>query len=115
MGTIHVEAGKVSFDSLAGMREAYALAFSSDYESIDDALRDEILDAVSQVRHVIVHRAGIVDEDFLRRTHSLASAPTGQVDQPLQLDGEMVAAQLSGLLVCGTKLTMGVDEWLHSH
>lgn len=115
MGTIHVEAGKVSFDSLSGIREAYAAAFSSDYTSIDDPLKYEILDVASQVRHVIVHRAGKIDEDYLRKTQHLTTAPTGEVNQTLQLDGEVVAAQLSGLLSCGTELTAAVDSWLQGH
>jgi hypothetical protein len=115
MGTIYIDGGKTSFDSLNGIRVAYAQAFWEDHNAIDEALNDQGLDVVSQVRHVIVHCAGNVDEDYLTKTRSLSNAPKAEKGQPLLLDGEIVAAQLTAMLECGSKLVMAVDEWLLKH
>jgi len=115
MGTIHVESGKVNFNSLSGIREAYAQAFSKDYDAIDDALANENLDVVSQVRHVIVHSAGKTDEEYLTKTTSLVSAPKATKGELLLLDGQIVGTQLAEMLECGTKLVAAVDKWLSEH
>ena len=57
------------FTSLATIRRAYSLAFSDKWkgndrivvESIGIALADNALDGLSELRNLIVHRAGIVD------------------------------------------------------
>ena len=115
MGSIHIESGKVTFSSLSGIREAYAQAFSKDYDAIDEALNDETLDVVSQVRHVIVHKAGRVDDDYLARTASLSGAPGVTAGEQLLLDGETVGLLLGEILQCGSNLVDAVDRWLLAH
>jgi hypothetical protein len=115
MGTIHIEARKVAFDSLSGIRHAYALAFAKDATKIDAALRADALDLASQIRHVIVHRAGKIDDSYLKKTKHIAAAPRGEQGCPIELDGEIVSSILRGLLECGKSLCTSVDAWLKAH
>jgi hypothetical protein len=67
------------FDHLAGIKEAYALAFSRKSENIDAILRQNAFEALNAVRNLIVHRAGIVDDTYDKKSKYLPipSAPKG--------------------------------------
>jgi hypothetical protein len=77
--------GQRRFDHLAGIREAYALAFFEMSDEIDEALRDDALDALNTVRNVIVHRSGVVDSQYERRSQHL-NVPKAEIGQGISLD-----------------------------
>jgi hypothetical protein len=58
---------KFDFTSLSGIYEAYNCAFPKS-ENIKEALRSEKLGEAEVTRNVIVHNAGIIDDDFCKRT-----------------------------------------------
>jgi hypothetical protein len=60
-------AGKYDFTGTDGMRAAYSAAFGKE-EIIESALSSDQLSRLEAIRHVIAHRAGLVDEEFIRRT-----------------------------------------------
>lgn len=56
------------FTSLGGIQKAYAVVFPKS-QSISDALGKIELVQLEASRHLIVHRSGIVDDEFLRKTN----------------------------------------------
>jgi len=56
------------FTSLEGIQKAYAVVFPKS-QSISDALGKTELMQLEASRHLIVHRSGIVDDEFLRKTN----------------------------------------------
>ena len=72
MGDLLVAAGRVKFTSLSSIREAYSLAFDDKshklrpyIDEIDDSLAQKGLDAIALVRNLLVHKAGLADEDYI--------------------------------------------------
>jgi hypothetical protein len=110
MGTIHRE--RFSFDRLSGIRQAYAAAFAKNAEKIDKYLSDEVLDAVSQVRNAIVHRAGVADDEYVRRAQRLPAAPKVDAGQQIIFDGESFCTLMVPMLECVDGLIYAIDEWV---
>jgi hypothetical protein len=65
IGTIIAE--RYDFTGTEGMRTAYSAAFGKE-EIIESVLSSDQLNRLEAIRHLIAHRAGLVDEEFLRRT-----------------------------------------------
>lgn len=112
MGTILRQ--QCDFSRLSGIRRAYASAFSEDASSIDGVLRDMALDALSAVRNLLVHKAGVIDSEYYRRAKG-TKAPTANVGTQLSLDGEIVVGLIKPVINCGADLIMAVDTWLNKH
>jgi hypothetical protein len=110
MGTIHRD--RFSFDRLSGIRQAYAAAFSKHYTDIDRWLGDGSLDAVSQVRNVVVHRAGIADPEYTKRAKRLKTAPKLEAGEQIQFDGESFCALTVPMLEAVTGFILAVDSWM---
>ena len=99
------------FDHLAGIREAYRLAFFKNFEQVDAALTDDVIDALNAVRNLIVHRAGVVDETYEKRSRHL-DIPKAPIGQPIFLDGEIVAKLMESVISSSLHLLVAVDEWI---
>jgi hypothetical protein len=102
------------FDSLGGIREAYALAFSKNYDAIDVALGDKAIDALAAVRNVLVHRSGLADDTYVRQCEFLPIPRTSLGDQ-VKLDGTIVANLLMASFRKQLDLTSAVDNWVRSN
>ena len=115
MGTVHKR--RYKFDALLGIREAYAEAFSRDYDTIDAILSDKALDALALVRNNLVHNGGIIDEQIVRRAGDLPTElrTTTSIGQPMLLNGELVSQLVGPVFKCGYGLVLAVDDWLASH
>lgn len=109
MGTVLRD--RFEFSRLEGIREAYAAAFHKNSDHIDAALSDDALDALSAVRNVIVHRAGIADTEYLRRSKHL-KLPPANAGAPIHLDGQIVVNLVRPAFACGSKLIGAVDDWI---
>jgi hypothetical protein len=99
------------FDHLAGIREAYSLAFSRKADDIDVMLKQDSLDAVNAVRNLIVHRSGVVDQTYERKAKFL-KIPTSPIGFPIFLDGEIVRKLMTATVICSLRLIVAVDEWI---
>jgi hypothetical protein len=64
LGSVLVE--KFDFTSVAGIRKAYAALFGKPAE-LEEIFTNESLTRLEAVRHVIVHRAGIADDEYIKR------------------------------------------------
>jgi hypothetical protein len=105
---------KVEFARLAGIRAAYVQAFSEDYAQIDSIIADDCLDALSVVRNLLVHKAGLADDEYVRRAQNL-SVPKLKVGTLIRLDGDTAVSLIKPVFDIGKKLVAAVDSWLEKH
>jgi hypothetical protein len=119
MGRLLAATERVQFTSLDNIRGAYSLAFSEKLKGastskIDAALSHPALNALSAVRNVIVHRAGVVDEDYLENAKSAPDAPQLKLKDKLLLDGNIVRKLIEPTTLCGQELIGAVDAWMNT-
>lgn len=94
--------------------DAYKEIFDGD-SAILAALTDEGVTSLSKIRHLLVHKAGIVDDKFEGESKALPFLqlfPQIEKDKPLQFDGEIVFTILEQALPQGHRLCMAVDNWI---
>jgi hypothetical protein len=113
---------KIEFTRLSSIRRAYSLAFDQEkldanmVNSIDSALADGALDALSAVRNLIMHNAGKADGKYDERRKAASDAgiliPALSVGQRLQLDGEIVKSLTTPVVECCMKIITSVDAWI---
>lgn len=115
MGTILRDGGKVQFDSLRGIREAYSLAFGADCDAIIKPLQHESLTITAALRNVIVHRAGIADADYVNQTNGKALAPQASRGESVFIDGGTLSNLLGAAYPHVIAMFEAVDDWLASH
>jgi hypothetical protein len=117
MGTLLRALNRVSFATLQDIRDAYQRSFTEDGASVNGTLSDPCLDALAVVRNLLVHKAGVCDVEYERRTRTgkLPHVPKLHVDQLLDLDGALVKELLSPAIAFGVRLCQAVDSWLYTH
>ncbi len=113
MGTILKD--HVSFRSLSGVREAYHRAFSKHAKPIDEILDDEGLQFAAAVRNLLIHKRGIVDEEFLKQVSSIPNIPKIEIGQKFPLNGKLTAALADSSKCCAVWLVVAVHQWLLDH
>jgi hypothetical protein len=97
---------RFDFTGVSGIRKAYTAAFG-DKLPLDSILGNENLSRLEAVRHAIVHRAGIADELYLKRTNSTIALGT-----PIEVDDEMEEAFLNASFDAGCSLLEHIDKYL---
>lgn len=89
----HVDSSKFYFRKLDdGTRKWYKRAFNGD-AAICSLLNDESFSALAELRHILVHKAGQVDEHFqeaIGRIPALARFSQLERDARVSFDGQMV-------------------------
>ena len=113
MGTILRK--RFNFTLLDGIKEAYMAAFSEGGTDVLDAVKDRALFQLSCVRNVIVHRGGLVDEDFHRKMKAEARFSGVAIGEAIAIDGEATNELIGPAVQCGVRLIEAVDRWLVSH
>ena len=114
MGTVLREEGQGQFASLYNIRASYSRAFSKDYDELDMVLKDTCFDALAVVRNVLVHKAGIVDKEYIDNSKGLA-VPQGVFGEPIELDGEITFCLTRAVVDKCAELMKAVDAWLEEH
>jgi hypothetical protein len=94
---------RFDFTSVAGIRKAYQV-FGED-SFLNETLESSTIQELEITRHLIVHRGGVVDEDYRRRSKTDA-----EVGQPLGLSEEMVAKFSGAVRVAGFRLLAFVND-----
>jgi hypothetical protein len=117
MGELLLVSGRVKFTSLSGIREAYSLAFSEKTKrfrpyKIDGILSNKELDALSLVRNLIVHKAGLADEIYINDAKGIPLAPKLSHRELLKLDGELARSLIHPAITSGVELIKAVDIWM---
>jgi hypothetical protein len=110
---------RYNFTILASIREAYSNAFDPEdldgkfVDEIDDTLaKNSSLDALCEVRNLIVHRGGIADDKYVSKTKGIDHAPKLKENDKLHLDGEIVKVLVDPVAECCSKLLVTIDKWL---
>lgn len=101
---------KCNFKSVNGIRQSYDAIFGKDVARSMDCDALVVLEAT---RHVLVHKAGVVDGDYIGAWKAIA--PEGvfafSVGELLPLNGSIVSGLLSAALCVGRSLISAVDHW----
>ena len=105
----------VGFSSLEKIRRAYSASFTRRHERVDELLSNKHLDTLALIRNLIVHKAAIADEEFVRRVKVLPVAPTLNIGERLIPNGVAVLSLVQPVVRCGVDLIREVDEWLSLH
>jgi hypothetical protein len=104
LGDLLVE--KYGFTSISGIRSAYSVIFE-DRELLKGLFSDRKVVALEQARHLIVHRAGIVDQEYKRKTKCRTA-----VGKELPLNGKWVSLHTNAAIGLVTEVLSKVDEQL---
>ena len=110
MGTILKQ--RYSFATLYGIRTAYSEAFSKNYNNIDEVICSELLDALSVLRNVIVHKSSIADQEYVVRSARISRLPHAVVGEKIAIDGNFVASIIDGTFCLSMSLLEAVDKWI---
>jgi hypothetical protein len=117
MGSVLLDEEAASFLRLSNIRDAYVRAFSENHIDIRDAIYDHSLDALSICRNVIVHKAGICDQETIDRLYPEVQKllPEIRLKHRLELDGQILGAILTPAIEACCKLIRAVDAWIVHH
>jgi hypothetical protein len=114
MGTVLRE--KFNFQILESIREAYAQAFDERHAAVRAAVFHPSLTALAATRNVLVHRAGVVDQEFLddmKRTGEFAGLFTAaKLKVRLEVGGKAVGQLLRPAVAQMGALIAAVDAFL---
>jgi hypothetical protein len=114
MGTLLKD--KFKFTRLNTIRDAYKAAFHEHSNSINDALANPSLGAISVMRNVIVHKAGICDDEYKKKAQQLVGLiPQLDIGAQLELDGKILYRVLKEALQSSVELIRAVDAWIVAH
>ena len=102
---------KFDFTSVSGMKNAFNAAFKGDkkMEELQDILSNPVLRELEVSRNLIVHRAGVIDEEYNRQLSK--DLPIGQ---PLDLPTSKVSEFAEQSSLAAAAVLILVDEWLNS-
>ncbi len=96
---------KFQFSSVEGLRRAFS-AISEKNNRLEDVFGSPDLFLLETVRHLIVHRAGIVDEKFQRLTNW-----NGELGREIEISIEQLTAMLDSAIRCATQLITRIDSY----
>jgi hypothetical protein len=108
VGTILGE--KFDFSGVSGIRVAYRAAFGTDCPVLEAPLRDRDLCRLEATRHLIVHRGGVIDQEYSDRVQTDAA-----IGDFLTLSTESFQSLVNIAIGSGASLLRYVDEWFTAH
>jgi len=104
---------KYSFSTLPGIRRAYLDAFPEN--TVDQQIMDSTFDQLSAVRNVIIHSAGVCDDNYLQSQKETEGLPKGEKGEKIKLNGDHAYKLLFNCqFTCGV-LIMIVDQWIRDN
>lgn len=112
MGTI--SRGRYKFSNISDAKTAYREAFAKDFPNLD-ALIPPRMEVVECVRNLLVHRAGIIDQDFLNRMKSQPDFKAMNPGEELVVTGSVTGVFLADTVNSGVALFQAVDDWIATH
>jgi hypothetical protein len=126
LGTMIWRKRKFDFNSLDGIKYAYIQVFGATYEDgkrkannpkVKDWFFDKEYDQLATleaIRHVLVHRGGRADEQFVGRVKSKNTEFSHlQLGDAVTLDGDIVKRYANVAIGRSCKLIQEVDKWLN--
>jgi hypothetical protein len=119
--------GRYDFTGVSGIEKAYRAAFGKDVECLEAVLENynlklclravfenHALKFLEALRHIIVHRACIVDDEFKSRAKRFEKE-TGMeftIGQPFPFDGKLLTRLATAAIGAGCLLLVFVDTWM---
>lgn len=103
-----VLAPKFDFTGVRGIRSAYSSAFG-DISEIEEHFDSEKLLELEASRHLIVHRASIVDQIYLSRTNN-----NNTIGERITFDGESLSTLLNSSIELSICIMQFVDKQISS-
>ena len=113
MGTVLKH--RFNFTRLERCRDAYYAAFHKDNDAILIAIDNQAIDALKEVRNLIVHRAGRADEEFWKKTRKIPDLSSISINQQLPIDGSLVKALVAPVIGHCANLILAVNKWVQDH
>ena len=116
MGTIL--RNRFNFTVLLSAKEAYTLAFRDDGKDIQEAISSDSLRGLAAVRHLLVHKGGVVDETFLKDSSGVSSLDEMRslgAGKQIFMDGVTFKKIVEPALLSAINLIKAVDAWLLAH
>jgi hypothetical protein len=111
MGTIFRSERRFEFTRLSSAREAYMKAFSEKSSKVDAAITSTSFDALSAVRNVLLHKAGVVDDQYVQQQKYLA-IPKAAKGERVKLDGQNISDLIKPAISSSKSLMIAVDDWI---
>ena len=105
---------KFRFRRRDDFKDAYEFAFQND-PKVNAAISHAALEALAQVRHLLVHRGGVIDDQFaalIPRHQSLSFFAQAQKGATIRLVGPVVRDLVDQAVSQGYALLMAVDSWV---
>lgn len=116
MGTILKDKKKeVSFRALTDIQSAYELAFTKQGTPILEVLKRPRLRQASAVRNLLIHKRGIVDQEFLKQTAGIADLPAVACGEKFPLNGRISAQLVDACRHSAIALVLAVHSWIIGH
>lgn len=107
-----------NFTTLVGIREAYSVAFSDDLGSstrgIDSILADDVFDALSLLRNLLVHKSGFADEEYVNGSKQVPSLPQLEKNGLFEPSRETIEKIVVPAIAKAKELIVSVDDWVKS-
>lgn len=107
-------AASQKFTTLSGIRRAYSAAFAKRQAKIDSILSNRAIDALSLVRNLVLHSAGVADAMYVADSRNVPAAPKLAVGEGLDVTGFMMSFLIDPVILGGTNLLAAVEEWMQS-
>jgi hypothetical protein len=112
IGTSLRDKGKVKFQTVWQIRNAYASAFCDDFATVRDTLMNQSVEHLAAVRNILVHKAGIADQKFLEAITGCPHFAGLLEESSINLNGAIVSDLVSVAANQSVALISAVDEWL---
>ncbi len=114
MGTLLRD--RFSFPTLDGIRETYSVIMGADDDKLDKLFANNILDAVSIIRNVISHHAGVADKEYIYKSKKMkymnGILPRVEVGEKVTINGELAKNLVPPLVELAVKILETTDSWI---
>lgn len=110
----HTAGKKFRFRTREAFQGTYSHSFQND-AVIDGLLKNQALDAVALIRHLLVHKSGVVDAMYKRDSGGvplLAEFASVKIGEPIRISGKSVLNMVNPALDVGYALIEAVDAWI---
>jgi hypothetical protein len=112
-GSFLKETGQVSFQKLELIRRYYVLAFGDEFKTLFDDVDGGYICALSAVRNVLTHRAGLADKRFVEQAGGRFSEFNAvKSGETILLDGELVQKLKLAAANVGAEMIVRIDNLL---
>jgi hypothetical protein len=102
----------ISFQKFRSIRFWYKTAFGKEIERFFRETEGGYLRALSAVRNVILHKAGIADATYKNEEEKFPELNSVEENKPICLDGEIVRKLRNGAIAAGVELILYIDDAL---